>query len=646
MEMLSTQEVAELYGCSDRNIRKKIMSNKINAVAETNEKNKTRYLIPLDQLSEDLQHKYYQSKGILKSEVRKDNSELDSFSSEEREEIAFWNKIIENWQAYRNADGVTSKAKVDEKYIAYLKLEYPDRNFSLRTLYRKLTAYKENDIKGLADMRGKARKGQTEIDETVWQVFLSFYLDQAQHPIRKCLQYTEMYCRENYPELVDGIPAYCTFTRHIKSDVAESVKILGREGDKAFDDRAAPYIKRTYDNMRSNEYWVGDNHTFDILVQGDNGKMHRLYLTAFFDARSGIFTGCYVTTAPSSQSTIIALRRGIMKYGIPENLYLDNGREFLTFDLGGLGHRAKKNDNRFDPTPIFERLGIKMVNALVRNAKAKVIERRFLDIKNGLSRLFCTYTGGTVVEKPEILKKILKDGKNLPTDEELTRVCSELIENYFNFEPYNGAVEADRGTQKIEVYYQHLITKRVAIEADLNLMLLRSTRAQKVTRRGVHLNINGERLDYWNNELVTQMLGKQVFFRYDPEDLSSVRLYDLNDRYIMSVPVDNQAVLEYGASQDEVKQAMQTVKQAKKVVKQQIKDSVITSIDKGTALELVLRKAEENKKKNIEKGELEDITIQKADEKPLLHDVPVPDLQKMAKNAMKRQQEQGGSNYA
>ena len=646
MEMLSTQEVAELYGCSDRNIRKKIMSNKINAVAETNEKNKTRYLIPLDQLSEDLQHRYYQSKGILKAEVRKDNSQLDSFSSEEREEIAFWTKIIENWMAYRNADGVTSKAKVDEKYIAYLKLEYPDQNFSLRTLYRKLTAYKENDIKGLADMRGKARKGQTEIDETVWQVFLSFYLDQAQHPIRKCLQYTEMYCRENHPELVDGIPAYCTFTRHIKSDLAESVKILGREGDKAFDDRAAPYIKRTYDNMKSNEYWVGDNHTFDILVQGDNGKMHRLYLTAFFDARSGIFTGCYVTTAPSSQSTIIALRRGIMKYGIPDNLYLDNGREFLTFDLGGLGHRAKKNGTRYDPKPIFERLGINMVNALVRNAKAKIIERRFLDIKNGLSRLFCTYTGGTVVEKPEILKKILKDGKNLPTDEELTRVCGELIENYFNFEPYNGAVEADRGMQKIEVYYQHQITKRVAIEADLNLMLLRSTRAQKVTRRGVHLNINGERLDYWNNELVTQMLGKQVFFRYDPNDLSSVRLYDLNDRYIMSVPVDNQAVLEYGASQDEVKQAMQTVKQAKKVVKQQIKDSVISTIDKGTALELVLRKAEENKKQTIEKGELEDISIQKADEKPLLHDVPVPDLQKMAKNAMKRQQEQGGSNYA
>ena len=53
-------------------------------------------------------------------------------------------------------------------------------------------------------------------------------------------------------------------------------------------------------------------------------------------------------------------------------------RSCLTFDFGGLGHRQKKSTkDRFSPPPIFERLGIKMVNARVRNAKAKIIERRF-----------------------------------------------------------------------------------------------------------------------------------------------------------------------------------------------------------------------------------------------------------------------------
>ncbi len=52
-----------------------------------------------------------------------------------------------------------------------------------------------------------------------------------------------------------------------------------------------------------------------------------------------------------------------------------------------------------------------MTNAIVKNAKAKIIERRFRDIKDHLSRLFETYTGGNVVEKPEKLKGVLKNGE-------------------------------------------------------------------------------------------------------------------------------------------------------------------------------------------------------------------------------------------
>lgn len=124
------------------------------------------------------------------------------------------------------------------------------------------------------------------------------------------------------------------------------------------------------------------------MTEGADGQVHRLYLTAFFDARSRIFTGCYVTSAPSYQATLIALRKGILKYGIPENIYVDNGREFLTRDVGGLGHRQKKSTkDDFNPPPVFERLGIHMTNAIVKNAKAKIIERRFRDVKDRLSRL-------------------------------------------------------------------------------------------------------------------------------------------------------------------------------------------------------------------------------------------------------------------
>ena len=61
---------------------------------------------------------------------------------------------------------------------------------------------------------------------------------------------------------------------------------------------------------------------------------------------------------------------------------------------------------------------------------------------------------------------------------------------------------SDHGKPRQQVFNENLHTKRVASAEDLNLMLMRSSRAQKVTRRGVYLDIAGKRIDYWNDDLV------------------------------------------------------------------------------------------------------------------------------------------------
>lgn len=642
METLTLQELAELKGCHRVRIQQLVTEGFYKSVQVKNSRGRLVHAIPLDQLTEEEQQKYYQSKGILNTNIEVQNAEkLEFMSTEEREECVFWENVINEWQSFRNKENARNKTEVDELFITKMKLEHPELNISTSILYRKFKALKNGNLEGLIDKRGKAKKGYTKIDEHVWQVFLSFLLDQAKHPLRKCYQYTQLYIQNTAPELYEDIPAYCTFTRHVKADIPDAILTLGRDGDKAFDDRCAPYIRRTYDNMDSNDYWIGDNHTIDVIV-GDGEKTFRLYLTAFMDARSGIMTCIYITDTPSSQASIYSLRRGIKKYGIPKNVYLDNGREFLTFDFGGSGHRKKKKDeDKFAPPPILERLGINMVNALVRNAKAKIIERRFLDFKNSISRLFATYTGGNVVEKPEILKVELKNG-NIPDKESFIKEIEELIEYYLNYEEYNGAVAADKGKRKIDVYQENLHTKITATEEQLNLMMLRSTRAQKVTRRGVSLKIGGTQLDYFNNELIMQMLNKKVYLRYDPDDLSSVRVYDLVDRFIMEVEADNVAVLEYGASKEDVKQAMAKTRELKKITKKAIKDSIIANIDRNTALELMLKSAKDNKDSDISKSSY-DLEVLRSDEDPALYKMPDVDLDKMNINSIKRQ---GGDYYA
>ena len=638
--LLTTKEYANLIGISERHARRLAGAGQVEAESVLNVKNRAEYMFPLSTLPTPAQLRYFQEHGLPfpiaadPGEREKEYKPLDRFSAVEREEISETMQLLERWKEYRRQPG--SAAELDEEFVAQLRREDPARAVSVKTLYRKKKALEENNLEGLVDKRGKARKGKSSIDETVWQVFLSFYLDLRTPPAKACYEDTIKYIRKNYPERAASIPTYSTFLRHIEKDVPYAVQQLGREGKKAMRDRCAPYVQRIYDTMESNEIWVADNHTFDVMSR-DGKSVHRLYLTAFYDARSGIFTGACVTSAPSSQSTVIALRRGILRYGIPDVIYVDNGREFLTFDLGGLGHRQKKNAataNRHDPPTIRQRLGIEMMNAQVKNARAKIIERRFLDFKNRVSKLFETYTGGNVLEKPENLEKLLRVGKG-PTDRELTEAVEQLLEGYLNEQPYGGAVARDRGKPRVQVYNENLHRKRVPrSEEDLNLLLMRSTRAIKVDRPGVYLKVGGVKLYYRTDDFVLHFQGQKVYLRYDPLDLSHVRAYDEEDRFLAELPVDSKMVLNYRASAEEVKEAQQSIRGFEKLVAERMAALTLKEIGPNTRLDLALETARENiaqrGKEPAASAKL--IELHSAYEEPLLKAVGDIDLDRMINN--------------
>ena len=649
---LNTKQVAELKGCSEQFIRKLAKEGKLKGKKPTSTSEWEFSIDAIAEYNPDLVLKYfYQVKAsfpVPPADLlpeRKASKPLDHYTAEEQKEIAWWLRTLKEWQQYRSKYP-GSKAEADDMFIALCAKTDPEHRLSVDMLYRRQRAFDENDLDGLVNKRGKNRKGKSTITDPMRQAFLYYYLDQSQHPIKKCYEYMKLWAQQEAPYLVADIPSYTTFYRMVQNDIPEPIKILGREGEKAFDDRCAPYIQRIYSEMASNEWWIADNHTFDVITQGDNGQRHRLYLTAFFDARSGIFTGCYVTTAPSSQATLIALRKGILKYGIPENIYVDNGREFLTFDIGGLGHRKKKpkdGQERFEPPPVFERLGIKMTNAIVRNAKAKIIERRFRDVKDHLSRLFDTYTGGNVLEKPERLKGVLKNGE-IPLDSTFTEAVEELLDWYFNQQPYGGEVVADRGKPRQQVYNENLYTKRVAGAEDLNLMLMRSARPQKVGRLGVRLPIAGYNISYWDDDFIMQMQGKQVYLRYDPDDLREVRVYDLQDRFICTLPARDDVICKYGDDGEQVKDAIRKTRSLKKKAKAQVEASILPFVSRRTALELVMEQAHQSKTARIvPSADPKVLELQRPDEEPLLRAVAGgPDLDVMNRNALKRK---GGSDH-
>lgn len=619
MITVTIKEAAELKGCSEQYLRMQALNGQIKSSTEMTKNGRKRYMIPLTEFTEAEQLKYYKNHNLdvpeeltkLKPNKPERSTNIEDYTESQREEMVFWHEILAQWDEY--CTGKQSKTAATKEFVQLMRTKHPDIKISSDILYRRRRAEKGYGICGQADKRGGHNKGSSCIDPVVWNTFLSFYLHQGNLSKAYCYELTTKLISDERPDLLP-LPSYRTFARHIESDINLAVKTMGRKGSKAFNDRCSPYIKRRYDNLESNQIWFGDNHTLDIESLNKDGKLHRLHMSTFQDARSGIIVGFVLADSNTGQTTLLSLRKSIMNFGCCEILYLDNGREYMVTDIAGLGHRQKKSTaDRNNPPTVLERLNIGLINALVQNAQAKNIERTFRDIKDKFSRLFDTFVGGNVLEKPEILKSVLKGKKGyIPTDEEVSKALEEYVYNVFNLAPYNGRVAKDKGKPKLQVFQENLKVKRFIPEEDLNLMLMRSSRIQTVGRRGVHF---GD-IDYWNDELL-ELQGKKVYYRYDPDNLSSIRVYDLEDRYLMTVQADNEAVCEFGTSQEKLKAAIKKVKSFEKTTKEALEAQTTTVFGRKNALKLVLEKAEENKK-NIKISESNClIEIYHANEQPL-----------------------------
>lgn len=577
---ITVKKYAEIAGCSERHIQKQIDMGAICAEVVISEKNRKKYMIPVASLPLEIREKLLvESKKKAPSKAKKlmeplpEPKPLDSYSEAQREQIVYWIKICREWEQLRDSAASKTEARAAfllevQKRDAQILAGYRVRKLTDGILYRKYTAYRNNDYDGLTDRRGGHNKGQSSVPADLWNLFLYYWLDDRQPTVTSCYDTLKMALNE-FPEEFKTvfIPSEMAFRRRIKTDVDTAMKTLGRDGEKAYMDRCMPYVDRLYDGLEANEYWIGDTHTMDFVttkMDGTPGSV-RLYLCAWLDARSGVMTGWYIGETLSSDTVLMALRHGISRFGIPKSIYIDNGREYLCRDFGGKGHRARKGDAaQLTPPPVLERMGVTMVNALVRNAKAKPIERTFGTFKNQISRLVSTFCGGNVLEKPESLKRHIKDGK-LPIGSEMRELIGELIDSEYNLGKYGGKVRRDNGKPRLDVWNENIRVRRTATEGDLALLLMRSSRPQKVSRNGVYLTVGKEKLWYYSREIAAFM-GRQVYIRYDAAALEDVRVYLAEtDEYIATVPMAKDLMLLFGAEdKDAISTAMDMQRSVKK----------------------------------------------------------------------------------
>ncbi|MCX4341407.1 MAG: Mu transposase C-terminal domain-containing protein [Lachnospiraceae bacterium] len=598
MEYLSVLDYARLTGKTRQYTLKLINEGRLTAFkAEHSGRGGASgksYRIPVSTLDPKLYSRYKREQdrknGIKppKPDRTQELPTLEEMSECERREVAFWKKTIAEWRAFRSQDG--KKEVLDQEFLEQLQRQYPEMKLSVRMIKRKDQALRKYGEAALIDGRGKHGNHRKAVPDEVFAVFISYYLDESKKSVRKCMELTETYLKHENKEELLPLAAPQTFTREIMRSIPPAALVLCREGMKACTDKMMPFIHRTYEDLQSNDIWVCDNHTFDVFVNdGAHEKPIRVYLTAFQDVRSRKFVGWYVTLNPSSTATLIALRRGIERYGIPKRILSDNGREFLTFDIGGRGFRKSRKLSKEEheiPT-ILENLGIEFTTAMVGNARAKIIERAFLDVKNGFSKMFEGYTGGTIAERPERLKKTGKDADNFTLLPEFIEYVDKYIEGIFNKHKHYGIGMDGRTPDR--VYAACLTEQRIATPEQLNLMMLRNTRMQKVTRDGVYVTLCGEKVPFNSTELNFYHINRKVYVRYNPDDLQEVRVYDDQDRFLCTAQQTD--ALSYFADKEELAEHIRENRKYMKAV-QTWKDANVKKVH--NELQLLMWQAEQN----------------------------------------------------
>src|SRR5207249_4534073 len=124
-----------------------------------------------------------------------------------------------------------------------------------------------------------------------------------------------------------AIPTYRSASRYL-ANLPRSVVVKGRLGKEAHNNLCGPFHERDYTGLHSNQIWCGDHHPCDCIVT-HQGKLVRPWLTAWQDMRSRKIVGAVIYAHdPNSTTVLAAFRVGALAHGVPDRVYIDNGKDY------------------------------------------------------------------------------------------------------------------------------------------------------------------------------------------------------------------------------------------------------------------------------------------------------------------------------
>ena len=511
-EWITTRELAEIKGISERAVRKSIEKNKyvIRKCSKT-------YEILITSLEENVREKVtgYQEKFYPLANI-------PEYISEEHKSIALAKyDLIKKWDSFRKKEKNKTKAGMDfltlyNSGLIHSELLNKVGKVAIGTIYewhKKLKIFNDDWHVLVPNYTFGKKTVKPSLSELEQATFLSLLLHPNKLNVGKAIKITKYTLKER------GIEEFCcdmTYRRFAKKYMSEHYDtwVLAREGSKALKDKVIPYIPRDLSKIEVGDVLIGDGHVLAFqVINPYTGFPTRATMVAYQDWKSTALVGFEIMLEENTQCIASALRNAIIRLGkIPKYCYQDNGKAFKAkyFIENGL-------------SGLFVNLGIEPVYAKPYNARAKSIERFFREFQDSFETLFSSYVGSSIDNKPAYLKRNEKFHKGLhnnfvPTIEQVFVCLNKWLDFHYSQKCSNYP------ELTIGEVLESGIGQGVNVDTLNDLMMAREIKT-------VHQNgIRFLKADYFSEELYGYR--GQVLIKYSLFDLKTIKVFTPKGKFI------------------------------------------------------------------------------------------------------------------
>jgi transposase InsO family protein len=318
-----------------------------------------------------------------------------------------------------------------------------------------------------------------------------------------------------------------TLKRRLEREIPPESMTVARKGREALK-RLYPAQQRDRSHMGPLQAVNIDGHKLDVFVRVEGqAKPTRVILVAIQDLGTGMIVGWNLDLTETRESVRLAIADMVEDLGIPDEMYLDNGRGFASKLIsGGQPTRFRFKVRPDEPSGVLTQLGVRCHWTTPYSGQSKPIERAFRDLAEEIARHPVCAGGNTPEAKPE------NYGSTAIPFEDLEALVAREIQRHNAREGRRG--NGMNGRSFLQVWNDKIAAGAIVRRGteEQRRMLLLASDAITIRRDQPAIWFSGNR--YWHEALI-EHAGSKVMIRFDPRALfEPIAVYTLDGRFLAS----------------------------------------------------------------------------------------------------------------